>query len=159
MFLRVTVADSNDWEAHEKLALLYQWEGRRTERNLELEYLRSMARRGLAWRNFILRDQFVFDGMRIVTAETLTGSLRGKRKFLFSITDLATGKFLHIISMIRTEQVSFSANSSPIDKKALLSGFSYTVQCESQTRTYFLAGFETRYSDSKRILMKFLEGL
>lgn len=155
-FKLVVSLDSNDWEAHERLAQIYQREGRIQERNAELEKMRSMAARGRAWRNFILRDQFIHKGLRITTAEIGLGSSGPDRKFLISISN-AKGTSSRLISMTRTRKgASFEGEEEQSETPGI--GFKYTIRGESKIRTYFVPAIGPNDSDPKQIILRFLDG-
>lgn len=158
-FRQVARIDSNDWEAHEQLALLYQWQGDKEKRDLELRRLRDMYRKGVHWRDYILRDQFVLKGWRILSAELLHGDGNGDRKYLLSVHDAGNGRFLHMVSLTRTRESQWAPSRSDPFHPEKVEGYRYTLHCESKSKRFFLDPTAPKDSEIRRILTNFLESL
>jgi hypothetical protein len=153
-FLSVLGVDSNDYDARERLSVLYHWEDRMADRDRELSVLRGMQARSSAWRQFIWRDQFLLKNRRIMAVEILSSSPNHKRKYLFAVSDNVTGRFLYMVAMTRRAIV-------PPDQTVQTGSTAYEVEvsCCHRRKVYRLSDSRLHYAESVRILEKFMESI
>lgn len=155
-FLSVLFIDAEDWDARERLAVLYQRENRLRERDIQLEYLREALEKGGAWRDYIWRDQFIFKRWRIMAVETPARAADRKRKFLFAVSDSGNGRFLYLVTMMHRAPKAKAGTATESDSPR---NFETEVQSGNRRKVYRFQAQEARYSDSVRILERFLEGI
>jgi hypothetical protein len=152
-FKVILVADSNDWDARERLVGIYQALGLKEERDRQLGALRSMYHSGLGWKPYICRDQFLH-GNRLVRSLEVPGLESSARRVLvFMVNDFSSGRFLYATTVKRNEKTESGA-SHP--KRMDVLSYELVVVSNSHRKAVEVLNRRPGYSDMKRIFLKTL---
>lgn len=152
LFKAVLEADSNDWEARERLVGIYQTLGFKEERDRQLVVLRRMYHTGLAWKPFIVRERFRH-GEKFIRALEVPGmESRGRWMVLFMVSDLATGRFLYVVKVKQKEKSGPVTASKPDGARS----YELTVIKQARRKSFEIVNRKPGYADMKRVFLKTL---
>lgn len=148
---KILAADSNDWDAREKLVGIYQALGLKEERDRQLDALRNMYHSGLGWKPYICRDQFLHGNRMVRSLEVPGMESSARRVVIFMVNDFSTGRFLYAMTVKRNEKAESGA-SRP--KRTDVLTYELVVVSNSHRKAYEVHNRRPGYSDMKRIFLK-----
>lgn len=157
-FLRIVEADSNDWEAQEKLVQVYQGWGREDDLDRRISVLRNMAYHGLAWRPYFQREEFDSEGRHVVALEKALPGPPSIATLVFQVHDAPGGGFLYSIRVtVKQKWIESSAAGQDTTSKLLrLPGYEMHSLCQGLKRKLVTPYLKPGYAEMKRMALQLL---
>jgi hypothetical protein len=152
-FKTVLEADSNDWDARERLVGIYQALGLNEERDGHLGVLRRMHHSGREWKPYICRDQFLVGRKKIRALEIPGLEAGGARTILFMVSDPESGRVLETTAVRRLER---PGPGKSVSGKADPGTYMVIVVSRARRKSSLVTNRKPDYSDMKREFLKSL---